>query len=154
VVALEKLLADEQSQIEDAARRRDAYLKAGSGLVDLAREIDRARGTAQFYQRIGAQGIYLLLMEDLAQLEDQYDRQLSERNRLAQAGLYGLDQARLDRDEIMTSLDSIQDALAADEQGTYTQALQARWQKFNLREELKHLVLSQAAPAPRSTGNP
>jgi hypothetical protein len=149
LLELDKLLTDEQAQIEDAMRRRDAYIKAGGGLLDLARDIDRARSTAQFYQRIGAQGIYLLLMEDLAQLEAQHDKRLSERNRLAQAGIDALDQARKDKDEILRRLDGLKDALAADEQGTYTQALLTRWQKFNLREEIKHIVLSQATPATR-----
>lgn len=144
LLALEAQLSEVQAAIEDAARYRDMHNKAGSGLLELAQDIAHAEGVARYYKRIGAEGIYLLIMEDLAMLESRYKDRLRERKRLSDDMNYSLARAdRLDRD-IRRELDHLDDHLQADEQRTYRQELKDRFGQFNLREELKGLLRGAA----------
>jgi len=140
LVELENSLNEQQHEIEEALRKRDNYNKLGNGLSDLAQEIERIRSQAYYYQRIGADGVYLYMMEGLARLEADYDRRRRERNRRTSEVTNHLDRAdRIQRD-IRRELGDFADLLLVDEQITYHEHLQARLEDFSLRTELERLV--------------
>lgn len=137
---LEALLEHQQENTADAALKRDMFNKSTGGIYDLAQQIAYTRGIAEYYRRIGAQSIYLVIMDDLAILEDQYQRRISEINRLAAAVEAALVQARADTKQMLAQLDTVAERMAADEQLTYEQQLSQRFHAFDCREELRKLL--------------
>ena len=90
---------------------------------------------------MGADGVYLYLMEGLARLEADYDRRRRERNRRTNEIINHLERAdRIQRD-IFRELGDVVDMMLADEQITYQQQLRARLENFNLRSELQRLLI-------------
>ena len=140
LLALEQQLTGQEGAIESAARERDAYIKAGGGLEELALELDRAYGVAEYYRSIGAIGIYQLIRDDIRNWEQNYERRLKERNGRARATEDALDEAGQLRDDIQQGVSGINDYLDADQQRTYQTELQARLELFDLRATLEELI--------------
>lgn len=140
LLALEQQLTSQEGAIERAARERDAYIKAGGGLEELAIELERAYGIAEYYRSIGALGIYQLIRADIRSWEADYERRLSERNSRARAVEEAVAEAGRLRDEIQHSVAGISGYMDADEQQTYQLTLQARLARFDLRSELQALI--------------
>ena len=144
LLELEQLLTQQQEGIEDAALKRDMYLKSTGGIYDLAQDIAHVRGFAEYYRRLGNQSIYLVFMDDLAMLEDEYQKRVDEMNRLSSSVHSALIQAELDRLQLAEQLDDIPKVMAQDESLTYEQELAQRFRSFNLREELRKLITGSA----------
>ncbi|GEM_PF-2592793 len=140
LLTLEQQLTSQESAIERAARERDAYIKAGGGLEELAIELERARGVAEYYRSIGAFGIYQLIRDDIRSWEQDYERRLMERNARARATESALDEATQLRDTIQRGVSGIDTYLDADQQLTYQAELQARLARFDLRAALEELI--------------
>jgi hypothetical protein len=141
---LEQLLTKQQAGIENAALKRDMYIKSTGGIYDLAQDISRARGIAEYYRRIGAQSIYLVIMDDLAVLEDEFQQREDEMNRLSSEVHDAQIQAQLDHLKLIEQLDALPKLMTEDESLTYEQELARRFRSFNLREELRQLVTGSA----------
>jgi hypothetical protein len=140
LLELEHQLTQQQAAIEDAALKRDMYVKSGAGMLDLAQAIANARGIAEYYRRIGAQSIYLVIMDDLAVLEEEYQKREDEMNQRSADVHDAQIQAQLDHVQLVSQLDSLAKLMAEDESLTYEQQLARRLRNFNLREELRKLL--------------
>jgi hypothetical protein len=140
LLALEQQLTSQEGAIERAARERDAYIKAGGGLEELAIELERAYGVAEYYRSIGAIGIYQLIRDDIRNWESDYERRLRERNQRARATDDALQEAGRLRDDIQRGVGGINDYLDADQQLTYQAELQVRLARFDLRAALEELI--------------
>jgi hypothetical protein len=146
LLELEQLLTQQQQGIEDAALMRDMYIKSTSGIYDLAQEIAQVRGFAEYYRRLGSQSIYLVFMDDLAMLEEEYQRREDEMNRLAGEVHNAQIQAQLNNLQLIEQLDDLSKLMTEDESLTYEEELAQRFRTFSLREELRKL-LTGSAPA-------
>ena len=146
LLELEQQLTKQQQGIEDAALKRDMYIKSSSGILDLAQQIAAARGIAEYYRRMGAQSIYLLFMDDLAVLEDEYQRREEEMNRLSTSVSHAQMEAQIKHLQLVDQLGTLSKLMTEDESLTYEQELAQRFRGFDLREELRKLVTG-AAPA-------
>jgi hypothetical protein len=136
LLELEKDLSEQGDNIEQAVRSRGAIFQTEDGLQSLADDIRYQQGRAEFYRRRGAQGIYLLLEEGLAQLEDRYQRLIGERNRLVRETEEALAEADKLQRNIERELTHLNSALNQDEQRTYYEELVERYQQFDLRVAL------------------
>lgn len=137
---MEQWLSEQQEAIEDAARERDAYNKADGGVMELAREADRARSVADYYHSIGARGIYELIMDDVNQLEKEYRKRLRERQQLSRDVEQMQAEAEQLRIDILSSFAKLDASFKADEQRSYRLELSQRFQEFNLLGELNALL--------------
>jgi len=137
---MEQWLREQQEAIEDAARERDAYNKAGGGVMELAREADRARNNAEYYRSIGHRGLYDLFMDDANRLEKEHRRRLRERQRLSRAVESMQAEAEQLRVGILSGLAKLETSLKADEQRSYRMELSQRFREFNLLGELIALL--------------
>jgi hypothetical protein len=140
---MDRMLAEQRDLLEEAAMRRDMYNKSSAGILQLAQQLSDAQRTADYYRSIGAQGIYLLIMEDLAVVEEQFHRRETELNRMAGEVNNALGTAALRRDEILAKLDELPQILAEDEKLTYRENLLQRIRQFSLRVQLQRLLASQ-----------
>jgi hypothetical protein len=137
LIVLEGLLASQQEQIALAATRHQQYIKAERGLMDLSDTISEVEAAAEYYERIHAEGIYLLLMEDLAKLEDRFSQLMQNRRQLHTEASGALRQADEDSRGILREMKHLPDELTQDEQTTYLEALWLRLERFDPWAELR-----------------
>jgi hypothetical protein len=133
----EQLLETQMDLIETAQVRRGQYNRAQDTLSGMADTVAEVEAAAQYYKRIGAEGVYLLLMDDLAVLEDRFRQQQRYRQQLSREcsdALADAEDASRTAQRIIKHLD---DQLAADEQTTYAEALRMRLKGFDPWAELR-----------------
>ncbi len=134
---LEDQLDEQLEQITLAGTRQDQYLRAEDGLLSMSQAVAEIESAANYYKRIGAEGIYLLLMEDLAKLEDRFRQLQQHRRQLNSETASALREADSINRDIQRELKHLQDELAQDEQTSYTESLLIRFQHFNPWAELQ-----------------
>ncbi|MCH7472177.1 hypothetical protein IIA79_04415 [bacterium] len=133
-------LKEQEAGIERAVRAKDEYIKLWRGLEELSSLIADLEGKAGYYKRMGAEGIYLLLEEELARHEERLLQRLRSGRRLSSEAESNLEQAdRLMRD-ILRELSHLRDKITADEEKTYRQELELRFAQFDIRSEMKQLL--------------
>jgi len=144
LLPLEADLAEMQDLAKEALWSQDAYFKSADGLGELREQINNAKMTASYYKRIGAEGIYLMVQEDLAEMESAYNRRLRERARLANDVDDKISLIDRKSRDILRETSHISSTLAKDESENYRSILAERVAAFNLREELTKLLGSPA----------
>jgi hypothetical protein len=142
---LEEQLADQLEQTTLAGTRQDQYLRAEDGLLAMSQAVAEVEAAAYYYERIGAEGIYLMLMEDLAKLEDRFRQLQQHRRQLNTECESALRDADALSRGIQRELKRLPDKLSQDEQTTYTEALYLRFERFNPWAELQ-ASLRRSAP--------
>jgi len=147
---MQQLLEQEQQlevlrqAAEDAMRNRDAYLKAGTGMLEMLQDIEDLKAKARYYEHLGARMIYLTYMEELAKLEERYDRLRQERLRRIRAVRDDLDEVDLLEREVERQLQRIPKLMKADENMNYQGYLHQRFATFNLRHALDRWFTGRA----------
>jgi YesN/AraC family two-component response regulator len=139
----ERLFKDQMDEVKDAVWKRDAYIKSASGMFELGQQIANTKLTANYYKRIGAEGIYLRIQEDLARLEDTYSKRHRERYRLDREMSDLLTAADRKRRDVLRILRHLETQIAADERMTYKNRLRKHAGDFQLRQELEQLVTGE-----------
>jgi len=140
LVEAEDLLKEQMEKVKEAQWKRDAYIKSANGMFELAQQITNTKLTAAYYKRIGAEGIYLRIQEDLAQLEETYNQRSRDRNRLNREVSDMLTSADRMRRDIKRTLNHLSDKLAEDERLTFRSRLHKHLQEFQLRREFERLI--------------
>ena len=135
--ALEGQLDEQLEQINLAGTRQDQYLRAEDGLIAMSQAVAEVEAAAYYYERIGAEGIYLMLMEDLAKLEDRSRQLQRHRSQLNTECSTALREADTLSRGIQRELKHLPDKLSQDEQTTYLEALYLRFERFNPWAELQ-----------------
>lgn len=133
----EQLLNEQIDLIETARGRRGQYNRAQDTLSEMAATVAEVEAAAQYYRRIGAEGVYRLLMDDLDVLEDRFRQQQRYRQQLSREcndALASAEEASRNAQRIIKHLD---DQLSADEQTTYAEALRLRLKNFDPWAELR-----------------
>jgi hypothetical protein len=136
----EKLLGEQMDEVKEAVWKRDAYIKSASGMFELGQQIANTKLTASYYKRIGAEGIYLRIQEDLARLEDTYNKRNRERNRLDREMSSLLTSADRTRRDVLRILRHLDDQLEVDERQTFKNKLRRHAAEFQLRRELSRFI--------------
>jgi hypothetical protein len=145
-----EMLKQQRSATEEAARLREQYIESADSLSAIAERIDRARATAEYYRRLGAQAIYLLIMEDLAILEARYKDHRHSRQQTMSDSQQQLQLADSLNREIVRELNRLDNVISQDSKTSYSQMLIQRFQSFDLRQELDLLISGNAAAASTS----
>jgi hypothetical protein len=136
----EELLREQMDSVKEAVWKRDAYIKSASGMFELGQQIANTKLTASYYKRIGAEGIYFRIQEDLAQLEDTYNKRNRERNRVDRDMSNLLTAADRKRRDVLRILRHLDDQIDADERQTFRNKLRHHAAEFQLRRELSRLI--------------
>lgn len=144
-------LADIQQQTESAVRDQEYLLRSEQVLLEMAEEQSLLGWYSRQYQYMpGGRGIYLNLQDELAKQETRYQQQSRERSRLQDAIWTQLTAAEQAERQLQEALERTPELLAIDAQQTYEGEMQARWERFDLREELTLLLTRLASsPAPK-----
>lgn len=137
----QEALSELLNSVESTARLLEQQLRA----EELLREMSESQRIIKLYSRQyqlmpGGRGIYLNLQDELAKQETHYASQLRERNRLQQLGREQTSSAEQLERRIQSALTRSSTLLAEDSKQTYWADLQARWNRFDPREELSTLV--------------
>jgi hypothetical protein len=145
---LEATLADEKAQVELAATRSQQYVKSEDGLLSIQQSAAEMEAAAQYYKFIGAEGVYLLLMEDLGKLEDRFRQLQLQRKQLHDEAMQAQHQADDDCHTIQRDLPRLPEKLSQDLQTTYVEALMQRFWRFDPWAELRESAASVMHPQP------
>ena len=144
---LQILLDEQRNATEEGARLREQYINSAHSLESIAERIDRARATAEYYRRLGAQAIYMLIMEDLAVLEARYKDHRTSRMDLmsdSQEQLLLSDSLSM---EIRREISHLDRVISQDTETSYAEMLVERFHDFDLRTELDTLITGRPAVA-------
>jgi hypothetical protein len=141
-------LQELQDTVDTAGRNREYYLRGAEAMNQVAEEIDYLNYQAQRYRMYGAEGVYFLLQDRLAQAEARFQHQQHEQQRLQDAVHNGLSQARHQAAQIQSALDLADGEIAQDEKVTYVDAMRQRFAAFDLKSALSEL-LARLAGAPQ-----
>lgn len=145
-------LSDLEQQIEAALQKRDMFLKSGNGLVDLQQQIFYLDSVSQRYRTVWTYGIYLDLQERLAQLEEEFHLRRNTQAVLEEESVEALEAARLQVQELHASLNALPALMTQDQRVSYRDDLRHRILAFDLRGQLRALVLGEAQASGRSQG--
>jgi hypothetical protein len=129
-----------------AGQDMDYYLRGQEVLLRLADDINQTRFQARFYRMLpNGRGIYLLLQEQLAMLENRYEAQDREQSRLADSMRATLGQIDKESRDIQHALERVADRMAEDQKLTYAESIRLRYQQFSVQKALAS-VIEQAVP--------
>ena len=131
-------------ELQKLAERAELYrfdsMKLHSSLEQLLSQIDAAKANAYYYERIRAWGIHSLLLDDISQMEDTFDKRWRDQRRAEQISAGRLAEVERTSREIFRVLDDLDGLRQADSQEAYQADLKRRLQEFNLLAELRQLA--------------
>jgi len=147
-----RLLGQQHDYIRDAARLQDAYAKTDNGLDDLSDEAWQLQGLADRARMFGMLEIYLQYQDALARVEDQLQNRTRRRYELSNELNVTLYQADSYRQELRRLVATLPDKIKVDQGRTYREDLAQRFSNFNLRDQLRQILVgadaAQAAQKP------
>jgi hypothetical protein len=142
-----------EQQVEAALQKREMFLKSGNGLVDLQQQIYYLDDVSQHYRTIWTYGIYLDLQERLAQLEDEFHQRRNTQTILEEESVAALEDARRQVQELHASLNALPALMTQDQRVSYRDDLRNRILAFDLRGQLRKLVLGEAQASAQGQGS-
>jgi len=140
LLSQEVRLQDQFDALQDAALARLDYLRSMDRLGRLYEIESDLKANAYYYKRVGMQGIYLQIQENLAVVEDEIRARRDQRANLQRE--YGelLDEAADHYRNIQRGLDQVGDKISEDESQTFRGRLVNHVLEFSLRKEIAALA--------------
>ncbi|MCB1216169.1 hypothetical protein KDL44_02175 [bacterium] len=144
---LDSRLEDLQEDIERAEQYWFDSIRIRGSIEQLVSQIDSARSTADYYERIRAHGIHRMLLDDISLMEDALRQRWNDLRRAEQQASGRLSDAQRDSRGMFDDMDELRELRRRDTEESYQADLQQRLEEFNLAEELRKLAAGDDADA-------
>lgn len=137
-------LLEMQAEAEAALRAREQLIKARAGLAELEAQARELALLSEHYRSAWTFGIYLNLQERLGEAEERLRQGKLACDQLAEESLGHLDRSAALKRELEAQVALAEQYKQEDGRVSYREALLARFNRFDLRGEIRRLI----EPAP------